>query len=104
MFRNEVGAISQLLVVKRANRLSKSSIQIEKWRISAFGTALEYRNGQARKWIKRDHRRKKMSDRSKFQRNLIAVFASLLMSTVAVGAAVAPAAIAANSSQVDYYA
>ena len=45
-----------------------------------------------------------MSDRSKFQRNLIAVFASLLMSTVAVGAAVAPAAVAANSSQVDYYA
>lgn len=41
-----------------------------------------------------------MSDRSKFQRNLIAVVASLLMSTLAVGAAVAPAAVAANSSQV----
>ena len=45
-----------------------------------------------------------MSDRSKFQRNLIAVFASLLMSTVAVGAAVAPAAVAANSAQVTHNA
>ena len=45
-----------------------------------------------------------MSDRSKFQRNLIAVVASVLLSTVAVGAAVAPAAVAANSSQVTYNA
>jgi len=45
-----------------------------------------------------------MSYRSKFQRNLIAVVASVLMSSVAVGAAVAPAAVAANSSQVTYYA
>ena len=40
-----------------------------------------------------------MSDRSKFQRNLIAVIASVLMSTVAVGAAVAPASVAANTTQ-----
>jgi len=45
-----------------------------------------------------------MSDRSKFQRNLIAIFASLLMSSVAVGAAVAPATVAANSAQVSYHA
>ena len=41
-----------------------------------------------------------MSDRSKFQRSLIAVIASVLMSTVAVGAAVAPASVAANTTQV----
>ncbi len=41
-----------------------------------------------------------MSDRSKFQRSLIAVVASLLMSTVAVGAAVAPASGAAHTTQV----
>jgi hypothetical protein len=41
-----------------------------------------------------------MSNRSKFQRNLIAVFASVLMSSITVGAAVAPASVAANSSQV----
>ena len=35
-----------------------------------------------------------MTNGSKFQRSLIAVVASLLMSTVAVGAAVAPAAVA----------
>ena len=45
-----------------------------------------------------------MSDRSKFQRNLIAVVASLLMSSVAVGAAIAPAAVAANSNQVAHNA
>ena len=45
-----------------------------------------------------------MSGRSKFQRNLIAIIASLLMSSVAIGAAVAPAAVAANSSQVTYNA
>jgi len=45
-----------------------------------------------------------MSDRSKFQRNLIAIVASLLLSSVAVGAAVAPAAVAANSSQVSHNA
>jgi hypothetical protein len=42
----------------------------------------------------------KMSNRSKFQSNLIAVVASLLLSTVAVGAAVAPASVAANTTQV----
>lgn len=41
-----------------------------------------------------------MSNRSKFQSNLIAVIASVLMSTVAVGAAVAPASVAANTTQV----
>ena len=41
-----------------------------------------------------------MSNRSKFQSSLIAVVASVLMSTVAVGAAVAPASVAANTSQV----
>jgi len=45
-----------------------------------------------------------MSDRSEFQRKLIAVFASLLMSSVAVGAAVAPAAVAVTSTQVSYNA
>ena len=45
-----------------------------------------------------------MSNRSKFQRNLIAIVASVLMSTVAVGAAVAPASVAANSNQVAYNA
>ena len=45
-----------------------------------------------------------MSDRSKFQRNLIAVVASLLMSSVAVGAAVVPATVAANSTQVSHNA
>lgn len=40
-----------------------------------------------------------MSNRSKFQSNLIAVVASLLMSSVAVGAAVAPASVAANTTQ-----
>ena len=41
-----------------------------------------------------------MSDRSKLQRNVIAVFASLLMSSVAVGAAVAPANVSVNPAQV----
>ena len=41
-----------------------------------------------------------MSNRSKFQRNLIAVVASVLLSTIAVGAAVAPASVAANTTQV----
>ena len=41
-----------------------------------------------------------MNNGSKFQRSLIAVVASLLMSTVAVGAAVAPASVAANTVQV----
>ena len=41
-----------------------------------------------------------MTNGSKFQSNLIAVVASLLMSTVAVGAAVAPASVAANTTQV----
>ena len=41
-----------------------------------------------------------MTNGSKFQRSLIAVVASLLMSTVAVGAAVAPASVAANTTQV----
>jgi len=45
-----------------------------------------------------------MSDRSKFQSNLIAVVATLLLSSVAVGAAVAPAAVAVNSTQVSYNA
>jgi hypothetical protein len=42
----------------------------------------------------------KMTNGSKFQRSLIAVIASVLMSTVAVGAAVAPASVAANTTQV----
>ena len=41
-----------------------------------------------------------MTNGSKFQRNLIAVIASVLMGTVAVGAAVAPASVAANTTQV----
>jgi hypothetical protein len=41
-----------------------------------------------------------MTNGSKFQRNLIAVIASVLLSTVAVGAAVAPASVAANTTQV----
>ncbi len=41
-----------------------------------------------------------MTNGSKFQRSLIAVIASVLMSTVAVGAAVAPASVAANTTQV----
>ena len=41
-----------------------------------------------------------MTNYSKFQRSLIAVVASVLMSTVAVGAAVAPASVAANTTQV----
>jgi hypothetical protein len=41
-----------------------------------------------------------MTNGSKFQRNLIAVVASVLLSTVAVGAAVAPASVAANTTQV----
>ena len=41
-----------------------------------------------------------MTNRSKFQSNLIAVIASVLMSTIAVGSAVAPASVAANTTQV----
>jgi len=41
---------------------------------------------------------------SNFQRQLIAVFASLLMSTIAVGAAVAPAEVSAAPVEVLTYA
>ncbi len=41
---------------------------------------------------------------SKFQRHLIAAFASLLMSTIAVGAAVAPAQVSAATVEVVTYA
>ena len=41
---------------------------------------------------------------SKFHRNLVAAFASLLMSTIAVGAAVAPAEASATSVEVITYA
>ncbi len=41
---------------------------------------------------------------SKFQRQLIAAFASLLMSTIAVGAAVAPAHVSATQVEVLTYA
>ena len=44
-----------------------------------------------------------MSD-SKFQRHLIAAFASLLMSSIAVGAAIAPAHVAAQTVEVVTYA
>ena len=37
---------------------------------------------------------------SNVQRHLVALFGALLMSTVAVGAAVAPASVAANTTQV----
>jgi hypothetical protein len=40
---------------------------------------------------------------SKFQRHLIAAFASLLMSTIAVGAAVAPAQVSAAQVEVVTY-
>jgi hypothetical protein len=96
-----VGANSQLLVVKRANSLWKIPDSKRKWRKSAFGTALEYGRGTAR--TKDDagrSGRKTMTNGSKFQRNLIAVVASLLMSSVGVGAAVAPACVAANSVRV----
>ncbi len=39
-----------------------------------------------------------------FQHHLVAVFASLLMSSIAVGAAVAPAQVAANPIEVVTYA
>ena len=38
---------------------------------------------------------------SKFQRHLIAAFASLLMSTIAVGAAVAPAQVSATTTTLE---
>jgi hypothetical protein len=47
--------------------------------------------------------RLKMSG-TKFQRHLIAAFASLLMSTIAVGAAVAPAQVSAAPVEVVTYA
>ena len=40
----------------------------------------------------------------KFQRQLIAVFASLLMSSIAVGAAVAPSQVSAHEVEVVTYA
>ena len=40
----------------------------------------------------------------KFQSHLIAAFASLLMSTVAIGAAIAPAQVSAASVEVVTYA
>ena len=40
----------------------------------------------------------------KIQRHLIAVFASLLMSSIAVGAAIAPAQVAASPVKVFTYA
>ena len=43
-----------------------------------------------------------MSD-SKFHRHLFAAFASLLMSTIAVGAAVAPAQVSAAQTEVVTY-
>ena len=47
--------------------------------------------------------RMKMSG-SKFQRHLIAAFASLLMSSIAVGAAIAPAQVSAANVEVVTYA
>ena len=47
--------------------------------------------------------RMKMSG-SKFQRHLIAAFASLLMSSIAVGAAIAPAQVSAAQVEVITYA
>ena len=44
-----------------------------------------------------------MSD-SKFHRHLIAAFASLLMSSIAVGAAIAPAQVSAANGEVVTYA
>jgi len=41
---------------------------------------------------------------SKFQRHLIAAFASLLMSSIAVGAAIAPAQVSAAQVEVVTYA
>jgi len=41
---------------------------------------------------------------SKFQRHLIAAFASLLMSSIAVGAAIAPAQVSAANVEVVTYA
>jgi hypothetical protein len=41
---------------------------------------------------------------TKFQRHLIVAFASLLMSTIAVGAAVAPAQVSAAQVEVVTYA
>ncbi|HXG81189.1 MAG TPA: hypothetical protein VNJ05_05255 [Sphingomicrobium sp.] len=40
----------------------------------------------------------------KFERHLLAVFASLLMSTIAVGTAVAPAQVSATTVEVVTYA
>jgi hypothetical protein len=40
---------------------------------------------------------------SKFQRHLIAAFASILMSTIAVGSAIAPAQVSAAQTEVVTY-
>jgi hypothetical protein len=70
------------------------------WQFSAIGTLFDYHCSSARKQSGGRKRRVQMSSQSHFTRNLVAIAAALLMSTVAVGAAVGPASANANPVKV----
>jgi hypothetical protein len=75
------------------------------WRFSAIGTAFELTLASARNLNRGPAKgRFGMSGQSHFTRTLVAFAAALLMSTVAVSAAVGPAQVAANPTAVSVHA
>jgi len=67
---------------------------------SGIGTLLDWKCSSTGNQTSRSKRRLKMSSQSQFTRTLVAIVAAVVMSTVAVGAAVGPAQAVANPIQV----
>ena len=65
-----------------------------------IGTLLDYQCSSASNQTRWSKRRLEMSSQSQFTRTLVAIAAALIMSTVAVGAAVGPVEAQANPVQV----
>jgi hypothetical protein len=70
------------------------------WQFSAIGTLLDYQCSSARNQQAGLKEEIKMSSHSQFTRTLVALAAALVMSTVAVGAAVGPAQASAAPAKV----
>ena len=69
-----------------------------------FGTALEIGGSWIERWPADDpEKRENMMSGQKFSHHLFAAVAALLMSSIAVGAAVAPEQVAASSVKVISY-
>jgi hypothetical protein len=105
LFHHEVGGLSQLAVGKSAERAHASANSGAKQPFFPIGTTLERGRAWIGRWPADDPAKGRISmSGQKLSHQLFAALAALMMSSIAVGAAVAPeTAVAATSVNVVSY-